>query len=134
MFGYPLLVIFGFPPPYASRLRRGIAWGSSALLCIVVLASVLAPTYHFSLPNWLRVALGLPLTALLLAPFFIATSVVDDARRALGRYQLGDSVGTWLCIFSYPLFGVFFVQRSVASTLAALDAKVPPGHGGAIAV
>ncbi len=134
MFGYPLLVIFGFPAPYTTRLRSRIALGSCALLCIVVLATALAPANYFSLPDWLRVALGLPLTALLFAPFFIATSVVDDARRALGHYQLGDSIGTWLCIFSYPLFGVFFVQRRVASALVALDARAPPAHGGAIAV
>jgi hypothetical protein len=134
MFVYPILIIFGFPPPYSTPLRRRIAFISAGLLCAVIFSAALLPTAHLGLPDWLRVSLQLPLTVILLAPFFIATGVVDDARRALGQYRLGDCIGTWLCIFSYPLVGVFFLQNRVAAVLVALDAKGLPAHGRTSAV
>ena len=132
MLGYPLLVIFGFPAPYSTPLRRQIALGSGALLCVVVLTMALAPATSLTAPEWWQAALGLPLVSLLYAPFFLATSVVGDARRALGRYLLGDCIGTWICLFSYPLFGVFFIQRTVASVLVALDAQGSSNLGSAL--
>jgi hypothetical protein len=134
MFGYPLLVIFGFPAPYSTLSRRRVALGSVAVLCLICLATAMAPAALLAPPTWQRVVIGIPLVAMVYAPFFVATSIVDDAHRSLGQYQFGDCVGTWLCIFSYPLFGVFFVNRRVASVLDTLDARARPTHGGAIAV
>jgi hypothetical protein len=131
-FGYPILVIFGFPARYSTPLRRRIALCSGMLLCVLASAAALAPSPHPQMPDWLRVTFGLPLTALLFAPFFIATGVIGDARRAVGQYLIGDCISTWLCVFTYPLFGVFFVQRRVAAALAALDATPPTAHGRAV--
>ena len=83
--GYPLLVIFGFPSPYSTVLLRRSAWVSIVLLNAVALSGAfVSPTYRFD-PDWLRISLGIPLTAAMFAPFFIATAVIGDARRALGR-------------------------------------------------
>ncbi len=132
--GYSFLVIFGFPEPYRTPWRRRIALASGALLCVVILAVAMTPPPGLPMPEWLRVVLGLPLIALLFAPFFIATAVVDDARRAIGQYLIGDCIGTWVGIFGYPLFGVFIIQQRVAGVLSALDTKIPPARGGVIAV
>jgi hypothetical protein len=132
-FGYPFLIIFGFPKPYATPSRRRIALASCALLLLAVVTAA-QPGLEFQMPEWLRFALGLLLGLMLFAPFFIATSVIGDARRTFGLYKLGDCIGTCVCIFSYPLFGVFFIQRVVASVLELLDSKGSPVDGAHIAV
>jgi len=100
---------------------------------VFILASAVeSPVHGEYAPLWLQIV-GLPITLLLFAQFFVATSVVGDARRALGKYLVGDCISTWICLFGYPFFGVFFIQRTVASVLAAFDAKGQAPQGGAIA-
>jgi hypothetical protein len=126
LFGFALLIIFGFPEPYSTALRRRITIASITVLGIAILsASVPVLRQPVAMPEWERISIGLPLVALIYAPFFIATSVLGDARRAVGQYKFGDCIGTWICVFSYWALGVFFVQKTVAMTLAALDVARP---------
>jgi hypothetical protein len=126
LFGFPLLIIFGIPEPYSTVLRRRITIVPITILGIAILsASVPVLSRPVAVPDWARITIELPLIALIYAPFFIATSVLGDARRAIGQYKFGDCIGTWICVFSYWAFGVFFVQKSVAMTLAALDVGRP---------
>lgn len=121
LFGYPLLIIFGFPEPYSTLVRRRIALAGAVLLLVALLAvSLGAPQSRPEMPDWLGAVLGFPFVILLYAPFFIATSVIDDARRALGKYKPLDCIITWLCVVTYPALGVFFIQRTVAPVLTDL--------------
>ena len=132
--GYPFAVIFGFPAPYSTQRRRRIARCCMALLAVVAVTSALVPDLEAKTPEWVRGLAGVPVVIGAFAPFFMATSVIGDARRALGQYRMGHCVNTWICVLTYPVLGVFFIQRDVAKVLTALDSKASIGSGGTIAV
>jgi len=77
----------------------------TALGLVVLAAAILTPPESRYAPWWLR-ALGAPLTLLFFILFFVATSVLGDARRAVGKHVVGDCTGTWICIMGYPFFDV----------------------------
>lgn len=134
VWGYPLLLIFGIPSPFSTKRRREIALMGLAVLGLVVLLAAGGVATQFQRPEALRVVLGVPFAALLLAPSFIAACVVGDLRRALGQYRTLDHIGTWVCIFSYPVMGVFFIQRTVLEALDALAAQRARNGGAELAV
>jgi len=86
LFGYPLLIIFGFPEPYSTMVRRRTALAGVVLLLVALFAiSFGAPQNQPEMPDWLGAVLGLPFVILLYAPFFIATSVIDERSSSPAR-------------------------------------------------
>jgi hypothetical protein len=121
LFGYPAAVILGFPEPFSTAGRRRILWIAVSVLAASVISTIEGEGITTS--DWVRAVIAVPLTIVVCAPFFIATSVIGDARRALGSYKVGDCIGTWVSVMSYPLLGVFFIQGQVAANLHALDLR-----------
>jgi hypothetical protein len=121
IFGYPFLIIFGFPPPHSSARSRRI---SAVSLMVLVVGCVVSPIAFPATPgaqaSWPQALLAVPLVALIFSPFFIATHVLGEARRALGVYKPLDSLGAWICLFWFGFGGVFFLHRSVASAAASI--------------
>jgi len=119
-FGYPFTIIFGFPAPYSTIASRRV---SSLALCVLILtciASAVATSVHYEISGVLGTLLGLPLVALLFSPFFIATHVLGEARRALRSYKPTDSIGAWFALLYFPFGGVFFLHRTVAAAAASI--------------
>lgn len=128
LFGYPFLIIFGFPKPYSTASSRGVALAAAVVLGLAVVTSMLElQIAQLSMPGWWQPLVCVPVVALVYAPFFLATAIIDNARRAVGQYKVLDFIGTWICVLGYPVWGVFFIQRSIASTLAILDSRIGVG-------
>ena len=121
IFGYPFLIIFGFPSPHSSARSRRI---SAVALMVLVVGCVVSPIAFPAKPlaqaSWPQAVLGVPLVALIFSPFFIATHVLGEVRRALGVYKPLDSLGAWICLFWFGFGGVFFLHRSVASAATSI--------------
>jgi hypothetical protein len=134
IFGYPFLIIFGFPAPYSSKTSRRVSILSGLVLIAACVASVID---RHAMPDasatWLRTLLGVPLGVLVFSPFFVATHVLGEARRALGVYKPLDSIGAWVSLLYFGFGGVFFLHRSVAQSVAATRG-MDKGNGDATAV
>lgn len=89
-----------------------------ALVCVASgLDSFTAQTPEVSI---FGVILGALAGATLFAPFFIATHVLGEARRALGVYKPLDSIGAWVSLLYFGFGGVFFIRRTVLAVAESL--------------
>jgi hypothetical protein len=123
LFGYPFLLIFGFPAQYSSKAARRLSILSLSVLGLICIASLI---YNPSAPenqitgSWIKFVIGIPIDVLVFAPFFVATHILGQVRRSLGVYKLLDSIGAWVSLFFFAFGGVFFLHRNVASAVQAL--------------
>jgi hypothetical protein len=116
IFGYPFVIIFGFPAPYSSVASRRASILSVLAVVTVCVASVVHwHTAPEAVDTWLGRLLGLIFALLLFSPFFVATHVLGEARRTLGVYKHLDAIGAWVSLFYFVFGGVFFLHRHVAS-------------------
>jgi hypothetical protein len=116
IFGYPFVIIFGFPAPYSSVVSRRTSIVSVLAVVTVCVASVVNwHTAPEAVDTWLGRLFGLIFALLLFAPFFVATHVLGEARRTLGVYKHLDSIAAWVSLFYFGFGGVFFLHRSVAN-------------------
>jgi hypothetical protein len=137
IFGYPFVIIFGFPAPYSSVMSRRISILSVLAAITVCVASVIdLHTAPDALNTWPGRLFGLFFGVLIFSPFFVATHVLGEARRALGAYKPLDSLGAWVSLFYFGFGGVFFLHRSVASAAesVAIERRIDKGIGNAPAV
>jgi hypothetical protein len=115
-FGYPFLIIFGFPAFYSARTSRLLSLLALLVIAAAYIASANGPTItNDTSPTWLLTLLGGALAGLIFSPFIVATHVLGKARRELGLYQAFDSIGVWLSLLCFAFGGVFFVRRRVLS-------------------
>ena len=123
LFGYPFLLIFGFPAPYSSKTTRRFSILSLSILGLICIAS---STDSLSMNEnpittwWIKIIIGVPINVLVFAPFFVATHVLGQVRRSLGLYKPFDSIGACVSLFFFPFGGVFFLHRNVASAVQSL--------------
>ena len=137
IFGYPFVIIFGFPPPYSNVTSRRISILSVLAVVTVCVASVINwHTTPEAIDTWLGRLLGLIFALLLFSPFFVATHVLGEARRALGVYRHLDSFGAWVSLFYFGFGGVFFLHRSVANAaeLVLMEGRTDKGISDATVV
>jgi hypothetical protein len=124
-FGYPFLIIFGFPAFYSGKASRLASLLALLVIAGAYIASANGPTIaHDTSPAWLLTLLGGALAGLIFSPFIVATHVLGKARRELEVYKAFDSIGMWLALLCFAFGGVFFVRRSVlsaAESVIALD-------------
>jgi len=132
LYGYPFAIIFGFPSPYSTAVSRRVSGLAALVLLAACSVAAIAPTAHYETSGVLGNLLGLLLGALVFSPFFIATHVLGEARRALGSYQPTDSIGAWIALFYFPFGGVFFLHRTVAVTAEAVRARASAGERHAV--
>jgi hypothetical protein len=123
IFGYPFVIVFGFPAPYSSVTSRRV----SILAVIAVVTACVASVIDIhaapeAVDTWSGRLVGLLFGVLIFSPFFFATHVLGQARRALGVYKPLDSIGAWISLFYFGLGGVFFLHRKVASAAETLVA------------
>src|SRR6185437_10571585 len=79
LFGYPLLIIFGFPEPYSTMVRLRTALAGVVLLLVALFAiSFGAPQNQPEMPDWIGDVLGFLFVILISAPFLIAPSIIDE--------------------------------------------------------
>jgi hypothetical protein len=124
VFGYPFLIVFGFPPPYSNKTSKRISALSLAVLAGICITSEIDPKLLPTIsPPWARTLVGIPLICLVFSPFFIATTVLGRTRRALGAYKPLDSVASWLSLFYFAFGGVFFVHGRMSSAFGAVRAE-----------
>jgi len=123
IFGYPFVLVFGFPAPYSSVTSRRVSILAILAVVIACIASVIdiqsAPQ---AVDTWLGRVFGLLFGVLIFSPFFVATHVLGQARRALGVYKPFDSIGAWISLVYFGLGGVFFLHRIVASATESVVA------------
>jgi hypothetical protein len=134
-FGYPFLLIFGFPAQYSSRAARRLSILSLSVLGLIYIASLM---YDPSAPenqitgSWIKFIIGVPIDVLVFAPFFVPSHILGQARRSLGVYKPLDSIGAWVSLFFCAFGGVFFLHRNVASAVQSLadlgQVSTPIGH------
>jgi hypothetical protein len=123
LFGYPFLLILGFPAPYSSKTTRRFSILSLSVLGLICIASSIDSLSMNENPittPWIKFIIGVPIEVLVFAPFFVATHVLGEARRSLGTYKPFDSIGACVSLFFFPFGGVFFLHRSVASAVQSL--------------
>jgi hypothetical protein len=127
IFGYPFLLIFGFPAPYSTVISRGL---SVTALFVLIAASVAlvvgSPPTQGEPVSWIATLLGFLFGILIFSPFFVATHVLGEARRALGVYKPLDSIGVLISLFYFSVGGVFFLHRSVASAAESVSNRPRP--------
>jgi hypothetical protein len=122
LIGYPLVVILGLPTQSTSRAIRVVSFASLLVAAVCSGASgFTGDTIVFPDGNAASIV-GAVVVLLIFAPFFIATHVIGNARRALGQYKPLDFLWTWLELYAFALGGVFFVHRAVASIVNAAGA------------
>jgi hypothetical protein len=123
LFGYPFLLIFGFPAPYSTKAARQLSILSLSVLGLICIASLtfnpLAPENQIT-GSWIKLVIGIPVDVLVFAPLFVATHILGQARRSLGVYKPLDSIGAWVSLFFFAFGGVFFLHRNVASAVQSL--------------
>jgi hypothetical protein len=116
IFGYPFVIVFGFPAPYSSVTSRRVSILAVVAAVTACIASVidirLAPEV---VDTWPGRVFGFLFGVLIFSPFFVATHVLGQARRALGVYKPLDSISAWISLFYFGLGGVFFLHRTVAN-------------------
>jgi hypothetical protein len=116
IFGYPFVIVFGFPAPYSSIISRRISIVAVIAVVIACVALVIdVKAAPGAVETWPRRLLGLLFAFFLFSPFFVATHVLGQTRRGLGLYKPLDSIGAWIALFYFGLGGVFFLHRKVAS-------------------
>jgi hypothetical protein len=136
-FGYPFVIVFGFPATYSSVTSRRIMVLSALVLVIVCVGSVIDPhSTHEAAATWSGRLFGLLFAVLVISPFFIATHVLGEVRRAQGVYKPLDSIGAWFSLIYFGIGGVFFLHRSVASAAESIatERRTHKGIGNATAV
>lgn len=136
-FGYPFVIVFGFPATYSSVTSRRILALSALVLVILCVGSVIDPhSTHEAVVTWPGRLLGLLFGVLAISPFFIATHVLGEVRRVQGVYKPLDSIGAWFSLIYFGIGGVFFLHRSVASAAKSIAAerRMDKGIGDATAV
>ena len=112
LFGYPFLLIFGFPAQYSSNAARRLSILSLSVLGLICITSLI---YDPSEPenqitgSWIKFIIGVPIDVFVFAPFFVATHILGQARRSLGVYKPLDSIGAWVSLFFFAFGGVFFL-------------------------
>lgn len=129
LFGYPFLLIFGFPAPYSSKTTRRfsiLSLSISGLICIASSIDSLSMNGTSIATGWIKIIVGVPIDVLVFAPFFVATHVLGQARRSLGLYKSFDSIGACVSLFFFPIGGVFFLHRNVALAVQSLPTSVAP--------
>jgi hypothetical protein len=123
VFGYPFLLIFGFPAPYSSKITRRFSIVSLAVLSLICIASSIESPWMDEDPittSWVKITIAVPVQVIVFAPFFVATHVLGEVRRSLGIYKPFDSIGACISLFFFPFGGMFFLHRSVASAVQSL--------------
>ena len=124
IFGYPFLIIFGFPAPYSTVISRGLSvTGLFVLIAAYVALVVGSPATQRVPMSWIATFFGFPLAIFIFSPFFVATHVLGEARRALGVYKPLDSIGALISLFYFSVGGVFFLHRSVASAAESVSKR-----------
>ena len=130
LFGYPFVLIFGFPAPYSTDISRRVSNLAVLVIIAACIAAAIDPHSHYEIPmSWPGALLGVPLAVLLFSPFFVATHVLGEARRALGSYKPTDSIGAWVALFYFAFGGVFFLHRTVAATAEVVLKHRKDGRG-----
>jgi hypothetical protein len=130
MFGYPFIIVFGFPRPYSSQKSRVTSVLALLVLIGVCVASMVDPTAIPPAPtSWIGTLVGIPLIALIFSPFFVATHVLAEARRELRVYKPLDSIGAWISLFYFAFGGVFFLHPKVSSTAESIANMREPIEG-----
>jgi hypothetical protein len=130
IFGYPFVIIFGFPAPYSSVTSRRTTILSVLAVVTACVASVINwHTAPEAVDTWLGRLFGLIFTVFLFSPFVVATHVLGEARRALGVYKHLDSIGAWVSVFYFGFGGVFFLHRSVANAAESVVTEGRTGKG-----
>jgi hypothetical protein len=115
IFGYPFVLVFGFPAPYSSVTSRRVSILAILAVVTACVASVAdIHSAHQAVDTWPGRLFGLLFGVLIFSPFFVATHVLGQARRAFGVYKPFDSIGAWISLVYFGLGGVFFVHRIVA--------------------
>jgi hypothetical protein len=114
MFGYSIVVVIGLRP-HASGLARGIVRCSAlAFVGLAVLAALDSGRGHAGEPPTL---VGAIVLLFVLAPSFVATHVVGEARRAAGLYKPTDFIGTWLVLYFFAFGGAWWARRQVRAVV-----------------
>jgi hypothetical protein len=130
IFGYPFVIIFGFPAPYSSVTSRRV----SILAVLAALTACIASVIDIhatanAVDSWPARLFGLLFATLIFSPFFVATHVLGQVRRALGVYKPFDSIGAFISMLYFGLGGVFFLHRSVASPAETVVTERRTGKG-----
>ena len=124
-FGYPFLIVFGFPARYSGKASRLVSLLALIVIGAAYIASANGPTIaHEGLPAWLLMFLGGTFAGLIFSPFIVASHVLGKVRRELEVYKPFDSIGMWLGLLCFAFGGVFFIRRGVlsaAESVIALD-------------
>jgi hypothetical protein len=106
MFGYPFIIIVGFPAPYSSQASRVTSILALLVLFGACVASAVEPSATPILPEpWIGTVISIPLVALLFSPFFVAAHILGESRRALRVYKPLDSLGAWVSLFYFAQGG-----------------------------
>ena len=130
IFGYPFVIVFGFPAPYSSVISRRV----SILAILVVVTACIASVIDIhsapkAVDTWPGRLFGLLFGVLIFSPFFVAIHVLGQARRALGVYKPLDSIGAWISLVYFGLGGVFFLHRIVADAAETVVAGAGTDKG-----
>jgi hypothetical protein len=121
MFGYPFIIVFGFPRPYSGQKSRVTSFLALLVLIGACVTSVVDPSAISPAPvSWMGALAGIPLVALIFSPFFVATHVLAEARRELRVYKPLDSIGAWISLFYFAFGGVFFVHPKISTALESI--------------
>jgi uncharacterized membrane protein len=113
-FGYSIVVVLGLRS-HASRVARVTVQLSG--LAFVVLATLAAIGQGSRLERGWPTLLEAIVTLFVLAPSFVATHVVGEARRAAGLYKPTDFVGTWLALYFFAFGGAWWAHRQVRAVV-----------------
>jgi hypothetical protein len=115
-FGYPFLIVFGFPALYSGKTSRLVTFLSFLVIAAAYLSSASSATMALDAsPTLLRTLLGAAFAGLIFSPFIVATHVLVNVRRKLGVHKPLDSIGLCIALLCFGFGGVFFVRRTVVS-------------------
>jgi hypothetical protein len=124
LFGYPLLIIFGFPARYSTVISRGVSIAAVLTVVAAYIASIAgSPTSQPESVSGIQYVLGFLFGLFIFSPFVIATHVLGEARRSLGVYKPLDSIGAFTALLYFAFGGVFFVRAKVSEAVERIAAR-----------
>jgi len=134
--GYSHVVVLGASSssPVVKRFGRLLC----AVLGVFALAmSIIMPFLELrgvdsslSAEGWIGLAIALPVNIAVFVPFFLATHVISDVRRAKGVYKTFDFFPTFLALYFGWFGGIIYAHRLVRESFPNASSQHSAGGNG----